>query len=262
MAEESAGTQTETVLGLVRDVLGADVVGAYLHGSAALGGLRPHSDLDVFVVASRPMTGTERRTLGGGLLGVSRYPARGGVRPVELTVVVQSAVRPWRHPPEREFQYGEWLRGEFERGQVPPPMPDADLAPLVTMVLLADRPLLGPPPADVLDPVPRGDLARAMTGGISDLLDELETDTRNVVLTLARIWSTLATGEIRSKDAAADWALDRIPDEHRPVLARARSIYLGDEEERWDDLLSRLRPHAGYVVGAIEDRDYGDSPVS
>src|SRR5690606_11330986 len=100
--------------------------------------------------------------------------------------------------------------------------------------------LAGPPPARVLDPVPRGDLVRAMTDAVPDLLDELDTDTRNAVLTLARIWSTLATGRIRSKDEAAEWALARLPDEHRPVLARARAVHLGDEEEHWDDLRNRL----------------------
>jgi predicted nucleotidyltransferase len=45
--------QLEQVLGIVRDVLGPAVVGAYLHGSAVLDGLRPHSDLDVLVVSRR-----------------------------------------------------------------------------------------------------------------------------------------------------------------------------------------------------------------
>ncbi|XRQ04772.1 aminoglycoside adenylyltransferase family protein [Actinomadura welshii] len=251
MAEEAVAAQARDVLKIVGGVLGADAVGAYLHGSAALGGLGPHSDLDVFVVASRPMAGGERRALRDGLLGVSRYPATDGVLPVELTVVVQAAVRPWRYPPECEFQYGEWLRGEYERGYVPSPSPDADLALLITMVLLADRPLTGPPPAEVLDPVPHGDLVRAMTAGVPELLGELETDTRNVVLTLARVWSTLATGRIRSKSAAAEWALQRLPEEHRPVLARARAVHLGDEEERWGDLRHRLRPYADHVVDAM-----------
>ena len=78
-----------------------------------------------------------------------------------------------------------------------------------------------------------------MLEGIDPLLADLDDDTRNVVLTLARIWTTLGTGEFRSKDAAADWALERLPEEHRAVLARARAIYLGDEPERWDDLRPR-----------------------
>jgi streptomycin 3"-adenylyltransferase len=36
------------------------------------------------------------------------------------------------------------------------------------------------------------------------------------------------------------------------VLARARAIYLGAEEERWGDLLPHVRPRAGRVVGVIE----------
>jgi hypothetical protein len=123
---------------------------------------------------------------------------------------------------------------------------------LLTMVLLANRPALGPAPAEILDPIPREDLERAMAAGIEPLLGDLDDDTRNVVLTLARSWSTVATGSIRSKDAAADWALIRLPEEHRPVLARARSIYLGDEEERWEDLRPLVRPHAAYVVAEIE----------
>ena len=50
----------------------------------------------------------------------------------------------------------------------------------------------------------------------------------------------------------ADWALERLPEEHGAVLTRARAIYLGQEPERWDDLRSQVRPHADHVVGQIE----------
>jgi streptomycin 3"-adenylyltransferase len=65
------------------------------------------------------------------------------------------------------------------------------------------------------------------------------------------MWSTLATGAIRPKDAAADWALARLPEEYRPVLARARAIYLGQHPEGWDDIGDRLDPHVEYVVAEI-----------
>lgn len=152
-----------------------------------------------------------------------------------------------------EFLYGEWLRDEYERGTLPGPEPMPDLAPLLTMVLLADAPLHGPPPADLLAPVPPADLRRAITAGVPELLAELDTDTRNVLLTLARIWTTLATGTIRSKDAAADWALARLPAEHRPALEHGGAVYLGDEEERrGDDVLPGVRPCADHLVRAIE----------
>jgi predicted nucleotidyltransferase len=244
--------QVQRVVRLVDDVLGSDAIGAYLHGSSVVGGLRPASDVDILVVSRRTMDDRERRSLLKGLL--TGPAATTGGRPVELTVVVQSQVRPWRMPPTGDFLYGEWLRAEFEAGALPQPQPMPDLALLATMVLAGDRPLLGPPPAQVLDPVPRADLMAACRAGIPSLLDDVDTDTRNVVLTLARIWSTLVTGRIRSKDAAAAWALDRLPPEHRPVLAYAKELYLTTRyaEERWsDELRAQVRPHVERVLSEI-----------
>jgi streptomycin 3"-adenylyltransferase len=245
--------QLDRVVALVHEVLGPDLVGAYLHGSTATGRLRPRSDLDVLAVSRRATTHDEKERLVHGLFDVSSpSDAPGPVRPIELTIVVESEVRPWRYPPRFDFLYGEWLRRDFAGGNLEPwDTISPDLAALITMVLQANRAVLGPPPAEVFDQVPASDLRRAVVAGIDGLMEELADDTRNVVLTLARIWLTVATGEIGSKDEAADWALPRLPEEHRAVLARARAIYLGDEDERWDDLQLRVRPHADYVVSEI-----------
>jgi predicted nucleotidyltransferase len=246
--------QLDRVVALVRDVLGPVAVGAYLFGSAVLGGLRPRSDLDVFVVSTRRTTHEEKQRLVDRLLAISgRSTPQGMWRRVELTIVVESDVKPWRYPPRREFQYGQRFRAAFKSGNLSPwpTATDPDLASLITQVLLANSPLLGPPPASILDPVPHDDFLRAILGDIEELVGKLDSDTRNVILTLARIWNTLATGVICSKNAAADWALERLQDEYRPVLARARAIYLGDEDERWDDLGQLVRRYADYVVGEI-----------
>jgi len=246
--------QIDQIVNLMHDVLGPNAVGAYLHGSAALGALRPHSDIDVLVVSRRATKPEEKRVLIDRLLRMSgRGDPSGRARSIELTIVVESEIRPWRYPPRCDFQYGDWLRSEFERGNLSPwETPNPDLASVITMVRLGDRPLFGPPPRELFDPVPPRDLNRAIVEGIPGLLDDLDSDTRNVVLTLARIWTTLATGAIHPKDAAADWALARLPEEHRPVLARARAIYLGNEDERWADLQARVRPHVEHAVREIE----------
>ncbi|MEU0384180.1 aminoglycoside adenylyltransferase family protein [Streptomyces chartreusis] len=240
---------TDHLVQLLRTTLGDSVLGIYLHGSATLGGLRPHSDIDVLAVVRDRTTHAQRRALVEELLKVSGVDGR---RHVELIVVVQDDVRPWRYPPTCDFLYGDWLREDYERGVTPAPEPSPDLAPLLTMVLRADAPLHGPPPAELLDPVPHDDLRRAIVAGVPELMAELDSDTRNVLLTLARIWTTLTTGTIRSKDAAAAWALDRLPAEHRPVLARARAVYLGEEAERWDDLTPR--PCAEFLTRVITER--------
>ena len=246
--------QARRVVTLVRDVLPDEIIGIYLHGSAALGRLHPTSDIDLLVVARRPTTPPERRTLIERLLAVSgRGDPSGRARSVELTIVVQDDVRPWRYPPRLDFQYGDWWRAEFERGNDTPwETPNPDLALLLEMVLQADHPMLGPPPAQVLDPIPPADVRRAMLDGIPALLSDLDGDERNVVLTFVRIWTSLATGHIRSKDAAADWAMPLLPPPHRPVLAHARAIYLGETAEEWGDLLPCVRPLVDHVIGEIE----------
>jgi predicted nucleotidyltransferase len=239
--EDADRRQLDRVVSLVGEVLGQDLVGAYLFGSAVVGGVRPESDLDVLVVSRRATTRAEKQALVDQLLWLSKRP-----RHLELTIAADGAL---------DFQYGDWWRREFESGNVEPWSGTAaatDLTVLIAMVLTAGRPLLGPPPAEVLGPVTRPDLVRAMLEGVDPMLDDLDDDTRNVVLTLARIWTTLETGEFRSKDAAADWALERLPEEHRAVLTRARAIYLGEEAERWDDLRPQVRAHADHVVVEIK----------
>lgn len=246
--------QLDRLLAVVRDALGPNLVGAYLFGSAVLGGLRGESDLDVLVVSKRPTTDEEKRQLSTRLLSISGHrTAQGSWRRLELTIVVESNIKPWRFPPRVDFLYGDWLRSEFERGNLKPWRSRAnyDLVSLLTMVLLSDMPLIGPAPQTVFGPVPHEHLVRAMVEDVPALLDDLDSDTTNVILTLARVWTTIATGGIRSKDAAADWALSCLPNQHHPVLARARAIYLGQEPNRWDDLQDHLRPYADYVVAEV-----------
>jgi streptomycin 3"-adenylyltransferase len=245
-------TQTDDVLALLHRVMGVSVLGVYLHGSVVLGRLRPRSDLDLLAVTARSLRADERRALLDGLLGISGWArVRPGDRPVELGVAVAADLVPWRHPPVVDFEYGEWLRGDYEAGVVPGRRPSPDLAILVAQAAAADRAVAGVPARDLLPVVPMADIRAAALDGIPALLDDLEPDTANVVLTFARIWTTIATGRIRAKDEAADWALPRLAPEHRPVLERARDVYIGTAEDRWEDLAARVRPHVDVVLASI-----------
>lgn len=73
------------------------------------------------------------------------------------------------------------------------------------------------------------------------------------ILTFARIWMTVTTGQFVTKDEAADWALARLPLHHQTLLKRARAIYLGEEDDRWDghELRSQLQPYADHLIAEI-----------
>ncbi|MEX0826444.1 MAG: aminoglycoside adenylyltransferase family protein [Acidimicrobiia bacterium] len=215
----------------------ADNLGIYLYGSAVAGGLKPDSDLDLLVVTSRRLTRDEKRGLIDRLMPISGRATRSpDWRPLEVTVVAQSDIRPWKYPPLMDLQYGEWLRERFLADDVSlAPSASPDLAVVVTMVRESGRAIEGPPPRELLDPVPSGDLIRAMTDELPALLDDLEQDTRNVTLTFARVWVTTVTGRIMSKTDAAEWAIGRLAPEVSEPLARARDLYVGGGLGSWDD---------------------------
>src|SRR5262245_30364232 len=252
-------SQTDQVVEIARAVLGADLLGAYLYGSSVIGGLRPRSDVDVLIVSARPTTIDEKRALIDAFLPISgRHAVAGPARSLEVTIVVRTDVRPWRYPPPLDFQYGDWFRDDYARGDATPwRSPNPDLAVLLTTVLRGSEPLVGPPAADLIDPVPRADLERALRDVIPDLLADLDGDEANVLLTLARVWATLVTGEILPKDGAADWAIERLAEHNRTTLVRARAVYLGDATDEWDDLRPRALADAEALIAEIGRSEAG-----
>lgn len=237
---------SEVQVALERKLAGT-LQAVHLFGSAVDGGLKPYSDIDLLVTVRAPLVEAVRRSLMMDLLSVSASPGTSEkYRALEVTVVVREEVVPWRYPPVRELQYGEWLREELQAGIVQSATADPDLAVLLTKARKHSICLVGVPATELFDPVPGQDFAKALLDTIAQWNEEIDWqgDERNVVLTLARIWFSVSTGEILSKDAAAAWALERLPNEYRPVLAAAQAAYLGSAR---DDLAGRAEQVTAFV---------------
>ncbi|ATB49599.1 aminoglycoside adenylyltransferase family protein [Corallococcus macrosporus] len=231
--------QVSSACSVIGQRLARSLQAIHLFGSAVDGGLRPQSDIDLLVTVSAPLPDAIRGALMRDLLTVSAWPVtRESLRPLEVTVVVRDAVVPWRYPPMRELQFGEWLRAELEAGHVHPAVVDHDVAILLTKARQHSVCLHGAPAIELFDPVPRVDLARALYDTVLQWNEPADWrgDERNVVLALARIGFSLSTGAIAPKDVAAQRAMERLPDEHRAVMRDARAAYLGAAQ---DDLASR-----------------------
>lgn len=248
--------QAQAVLALLQAEADMPLAGLYLHGSAVAGGLRPHSDLDLLAVVDRPPDAPARRRLLKALLRISApYPAPvGGPRCIELMVFDRSALARPSAAMESTFVYGEWLRGGFEAGELPQPFAD----PEHTLVLAQARrqavPIAGPDAASLLPEIGAGQVREAMRRLLPGLVEGLDGDARNVLLTLARMWWTAGTGAFLSKDEAAEKAADALGGRTGEVLCAARRAYLGlagDGELAPPEL---LREVAGHLSREIEAR--------
>jgi predicted nucleotidyltransferase len=246
-------TQADAVVEALERTLGNDLVGVYLHGSAVLGCFGPLSDIDLVAVSKRAVSTDERRRLVTALLDISApYEPAGPPRPVELDLVLGSALDPWQYPTPFDFHYGESHRERFEAGELElwERRLSRDLAAHVTVLHHAGQPLVGPPVGQVFPEVPWADYVDALTHDLDWCRTRFAELPRYGVLSIARIWATLATGELQSKTSGAEWALPKLSAELRPALEHALDVYRGKEEERWMDLL--VGEYIAFVADEID----------
>jgi len=212
------------------------------------GGLRPLSDIDLLAVVDGPIGDPERKALLDALLQASgHYPApEGAPRPIELTVFDSTQLRGLGQPPRAEFLYGEWLRSAFEAGDIPEPFTSPDLALILAQARLTADPIAGPAAVDLLPVVSPESVRSAMLDALPALIDDLDGDERNVLLTLARMWRTAERGDFVSKDAAATWCIPLLPEATAATLARASDAYLTGNDPDWRN--RRAEVHEAAIV--------------
>ena len=250
----AVGAQVRQAVGIIEHHLRDGLLAIHLFGSATHGGLKPSSDLDLLVVVEQPPDTGAREALLTALLAASAPPDVGcAMRPLEVTVVARSGITPWRHPARRELQFGEWLRADIEAGRFEGPVVDHDVTILLSKVLLHGTSLLGPEPSVILDPIPTSDVMQALleTAAQWNVPDDWAGEERHIVLALARMWFTACTGSIASKDHAARWLAERLPEEHRRVLFDAAAAYRGEADDRLADHPAAVSGFIRYARAAV-----------
>jgi predicted nucleotidyltransferase len=209
--------------------LGDALVGAYLHGSLALGCFNEAtSDIDILAVTARTLTRDEKLALVDVLLRDSLDPYA-----VEADVVSLDQLRNWHHPSPFELHYSEWRRERWAKDPAETlasfPEENADLAAHVSVLRARGVALFGPPPEEIFPRVHEADLRDSLLRDL-DWARETESGTLYGILSPCRIWATLATGELHSKTSGARWALPRLHEELRPMVERALVSYTGAGE--------------------------------
>jgi len=232
--------QVESVVDGLKSILGDDFVGVYLHGSAVLDCFGPRSDIDLVAVSTQAVGDARRRSLVEGLLRVSvPYDSAPPLRPIELDLVLATALDPWRYPTPLDFHYSEEFRPRFEAGELEAweSLMSRDLAAHITVLHHAGVALHGPSIEETFPDVPYSDYLHALTHDLAWCRTRFAEMPRYGVLSVARIWATVATGVPHSKATGAEWALPKLPAAVQPVLEHGRDLYIGAaDDERWQSL--------------------------
>lgn len=236
-----------------------DLVGVYLYGSATTTGLRPDSDIDLLMLTRRSLSESERSAVVALLLDLSgwkghaeRFPNAADRRPLEVTSLVLSDLRPLSHTPRCDFQYGEWLREDILEGLLPQPVHNPDVVALLASAQDSHKVLRGPVLDSLLNPIPPELLREALLAVVPDVSQSVAGDERNALLTMARIIVTLESGKMVSKDEGAQQIAARLTGNDRILLERARAGYLGQVRDDWKNLSSDAIALTHHLAGLAE----------
>lgn len=193
----------------LRSILGEDLVGVYLHGSAALGDFDPkRSDIDMLAVSSRSLSTDEKRRMVAELSQISLpSPAVG----LEFHAVARDALRELSRTPDFELHMstkraGEELHVVDGRGHGG----DSDLVMHFAVLREHGVAVSGPQPAELFPHIPRDRLLEAFAG-------ELEWAERNAspsyqVLNACRALRFFEERVLCSKTDGGQWARTRFTD--------------------------------------------------
>jgi streptomycin 3"-adenylyltransferase len=197
-------------------VLGADLTGACVHGSLALGDYdSARSDVDLLAVCAAPLALADRAAIATGLAAAALpCPAAGGL---EFSLITRAAA----HDPDPAPAYE--LHGWDAEGRLrPDPGPgDPDLPLHYAVARACGIGVAGPPPAALFRAVDRRELLPRLAAEID--WAEAHASPAYRVLGACRASRLLDDDVICSKRAAAEWVLAQGPG---PVVSAALAHHL------------------------------------
>ncbi|MBB6732321.1 aminoglycoside adenylyltransferase domain-containing protein [Cohnella zeiphila] len=232
-----------------------NLLGTYLHGSLALQCFNPAcSDLDVIVLLKESIDVEVRFRLVQELLALSLNPA-----PIEISLITQGGIRPWRHPTPFELHCSEYWRQRYEDSVVlgdkefwaGTPV-DGDLACHIMLIRQKGICVYGLSVAEAFPDVPEPDFRSSILDGVDYAADSLRTLPVYGILTLCRVLSYLKTGRILSKRDAGIWALHLLPESLRDIVRSAVELYEGSRSDMAAMSDEDLNSYKSFMLSAIQ----------
>lgn len=241
---DAVRAQVDAFVAVLRETVGENLVGVYLHGSLAMGGFNPvRSDLDLLAVTREALSPAARQAVVALLLGRSGQPC-----PIEISFLRRADLAPWRYPTPFDLHYSETWRAHYEAllADAHPhawevdaaggPPCDSDLAAHLTVARARGVRLWGVAIAAALPQPPREDYLASLAEDLAWALERLAQAPEHVVLNLCRTLAYLREGSVFSKAEGGAWALGCLPLALHPPIRAALATYAAPPGDKaWVD---------------------------
>lgn len=234
-----------------RDILGGNLVGVYLHGSAAMGCFNSRtSDLDFIVVIRDALPDNTKRAYMDMVVRLNQQaPAKG----IELSIVQEKVCSPFVYPTPFELHFSiahlDWYQTNPDDYIRKMNGTDKDLAAHFTIIRHRGKTLCGKAICDVFSTVGRDAYVDSIREDIRHAREEIMDNPVYITLNLCRVLAFCRENLILSKPEGGSWGLRNVPGKYARLITGALDEYESNRPAKPDRALAD--EYAEYMLGQI-----------
>jgi len=242
---------TETIVAESQEILGDNLVGIYLHGSAVMGCFNEKkSDIDLIVVVNAPVSNEVKRKYMDMVVELNTYAPEKGI---ELSIVKAEVCKPFIYPTPFELHFSnahlQWYQTNPSDYIENMNGVDKDLAAHFTIIYSRGKCLCGKKIKDVFAKVSKELYFDSIWNDIENAKEEIRTNPTYIILNLCRVLAYKKDGIILSKWEGGKWGIDNIPKKYHGLILQALDEYSSDKMIEWKD--DNAQEYVSYMLEKI-----------
>ncbi|MBP3618420.1 MAG: DUF4111 domain-containing protein [Lachnospiraceae bacterium] len=242
---------TEKFVEQSKAILDDNLVGVYLHGSAAMGCYNDEkSDIDLLVVIHNDMSDEEKRRYMDMVVELNTYaPTKG----IELSIVKKSICKPFVYPTPFELHFSvahlEWYKSNPQDYVLKMKGTDKDLAAHITILYHRGVCLWGEDVHNVFEEVNEEAYFDSIWYDIECAEEDILENPVYVILNLCRVLSFKQEKLILSKQEGGIWGLAHVPEKYSSLIQQALDEYTSVGAMELDE--TEAIEYAKYMIAQI-----------
>lgn len=214
-------------VGMSRAVLGENLTGVYLHGSAAMGCFNPEtSDLDLILVVEDAVLDEVKLAF---MENAIRLNGEAPQKAFEWSIVKREICNPFVYPTPYELHFSvthlNWFRESPSEYIQKMRGVDKDLAAHFTVINHYGKTLFGEEIREVFGEVPKRDYIDSIWSDVENACEDIVLNPVYVILNLCRVLAYLKDGLVLSKKTGGQWGMAHLSKAYRPLIQSALSAY-------------------------------------
>ena len=244
-------TVTENFVKQSIEILGNNLVGVYLHGSAVMGCFNDKtSDVDLLIVINNDMSDEEKRRYMDMVVALNTLaPAKG----IEMSIIKKSVCKPFVYPTPFELHFSvahlEWYNSNPHDYVVKMKGTDKDLAAHIMITYHRGLCLYGEDIRTIFEDVGQETYFDSIWNDVEQAEADIMENPVYITLNLCRVLAYKQENLILSKQEGGIWGLAHVPETYSNLIQQALDEYAsaGAMELNKTDAME----YANYMIGQI-----------